>query len=121
MRQPSFAPPAEERLTHRDRVLREWLDNPDNMIPVHAVDDQVAWAGEPNWTELARRVYGRPGNVFARGSKARAEQRRPWGCEAARNTNRTIATDHGLNLRMLRAACYVFVAALTAMRDSEIH
>lgn len=121
VRQPSFAPPAEERLTHRDRVLREWLDNPDNVIPVHAVDDQVAWAGEPNWTELARLVYGRPSNVFARGSKARAEQRRLWVCEVARDPNRTIATDHGLNLRMLRAACYVFVAALTAMRDSEIH
>lgn len=121
VRVPSFAPPAEERLTHNDRVLREWLDNSDNLIPVHPVDDQVAWAGEPNWTELARLVYGQPSNVFGHGSKARAEQRRQWVCEVARDLNRTIATDHGLNLRMLRAACYVFVAALTAMRDSEIH
>lgn len=121
VRQPSFAPPAQERLTHRDRVLHEWLDNPDNLVPVHSLDDQVAWAGEPNWTELARLVYGQPSNVFGHGSKARAEQRRQWVCEVARDPNRTIATDHGLNLRMLRAACYVFVAALTAMRDSEIH
>ncbi|MFV2116979.1 hypothetical protein ACE14D_00355 [Streptomyces sp. Act-28] len=121
VRQPSFAPPVEERLTHNDRVLREWLDNQDNLIPVHPVVDQVAWAGEPNWTELVRLVYGRPSNVFGHGSRARAEQRRQWVCEVARAPNRTIATDHGLNLRMLRAACYVFVAALTAMRDSEIH
>ncbi|MXG28024.1 hypothetical protein [Streptomyces sp. YIM 132580] len=121
VRVPSFAPPADERLTHNDRVLREWLENQDNLIPVHPVDDQVAWAGEPNWTELARLVYGQPSNVFGHGNKARAEQRRQWVCEVARDPNPTIATDHGLNLRMLRAACYVFVAALTAMRDSEIH
>lgn len=122
VREPSFTPPGEERLTHRDRALLEWLDNPDNLIPVHPVHDQVAWAGEPNWTELARLVYGdQPTSVFATSSKAKAEQRRQWVREATRDPNRTIATDHGLNLRMLRAACYVFIAALTAMRDSEIH
>ncbi|MFB8107108.1 hypothetical protein ACFC3O_30590 [Streptomyces sp. NPDC056007] len=107
VRVPSFAPPADERLTHNDRVLREWLENQDNLIPVHPVDDQVAWAGEPNWTELVRLVYGQPSNVFGHGNKARAEQRRQWVCEVARDPNPTIATDHGLNLRMLRAACYV--------------
>ncbi len=106
VRVPSFAPPADERLTHNDRVLHEWLENQDNLIPVHPVDDQVAWAGEPNWTELARLVYGQPSNVFGHGNKARAEQRRQWVCEVARDPNLTIATDHGLNLRMLRAACY---------------
>jgi hypothetical protein len=121
VREPSFTPPAEKQLTHRDRVLLEWLDSPDNLIPVHPADDQVAWAGEPNWTELARLVYGRHINVFALGSKDKAMLRRQWVCEVARDPNRTIATDHGLNPRMLRAACYVFVAALTAMRDSEIH
>ncbi|MEV6655374.1 hypothetical protein [Streptomyces sp. NPDC051219] len=53
VRDPSFAPLAEERLIHRDRVVREWLENPDHSIPVHPADDQVAWAGEPNWTERA--------------------------------------------------------------------
>lgn len=121
VREPSFAPPVEERIAHRDRVLREWLDNPDNLIPVHPVHDQVAWAGEPNWTELARLIYGQPSNVFRLSSKARAEQRRQWVRDVARDPKRTVSTDHGLNLRMVRAACYAFVAALTAMRDSEIH
>ncbi|MEU1012921.1 hypothetical protein [Streptomyces sp. NPDC005890] len=121
VREPSFTPTAEKGLTHRDRVLLEWLDNPDNLIPVHRAADQVAWAGEPNWTELARLVYGQRSNVFGLGSKDKAKLRRQWVCEVARDPNRTIATDHGLNPRMLRAACYVFVAGLTAMRDSEIH
>nr|WP_237523254.1 transposase family protein [Streptomyces sp. SID8350] len=121
VREPSFTPPTEKRLTHRDRVLLERLDNPDNLIPVHRVDDQVAWAGEPNGTELARLVYGQRSSAFGLGSKGKAKLRRQWVCEVACDPNRTIATDHGLNPRMLRAACFVFVAALTAMRDSEIH
>ena len=40
--------------------------------------DQVAWAGEPNWTELTRLVYGQPSNVFGHGSKDRAAERRQW-------------------------------------------
>lgn len=113
------APSARESLTGNDGILRAWLANADNLIPIHPHGISTAWAGEPNWTVLSRLVFGRSASLFQTGRSEKVTQRRDWVRQVARDPKRTTQTNHGINPRMLRAACYVFVAALTAMRDSE--
>ncbi|MDH6128826.1 hypothetical protein [Kitasatospora sp. GP82] len=103
-----------------DDILKKWLADPSNLIPVHPDDDQTDRAGKPNWSETSRLIYGTDDNTNPLGHYRAAMHRRAWVVEAAKDPARVRPNDDGMGIRMLRAACYVFVAALTAMRDSEI-
>lgn len=46
VREPYFAPPAGKRLANSDRVLREWLGNPDNLMFRHTMS--ITAAQEPD-------------------------------------------------------------------------
>ncbi|QMU76863.1 hypothetical protein GXW83_15110 [Streptacidiphilus sp. PB12-B1b] len=104
-----------------DEALKRWLADPANIIPMHPADANVDWAGKPNWNEISRLVYGVE-TVYGplHCQRSGIEQRRAWIVEAAQDPARTRPNEDGMTIRMLRAACYVFVAALTAMRTSEI-
>ncbi|MCX4596467.1 hypothetical protein OG819_44515 [Streptomyces sp. NBC_01549] len=105
-----------------DATLQKWLANPANLIPVHAETSRLA-PGEPVWSALESLLYDTSErvDVFGSGSK-QGRRRRDLVLQAAVGERRTVYSDRQLDrdLRMLRASCYIFVAALSAMRDSEI-
>jgi hypothetical protein len=137
-----------------DDGLRKWLDNPGNRIPVRAVDDGVGKAGTAIWGTLARIIWGIP-NSDRFSSKAASGRARRLLVEEAVEAGRTMVmaanrywslpitctdaaqtlredgstrpwrthitqTELDVELRMLRAACYIFVTAMSLMRDSEV-
>ncbi|MEU7225113.1 hypothetical protein [Streptomyces chrestomyceticus] len=141
-----------------DEDVRHWLADPDNRVPVRAVDDMHDKAGTPIWATLARQIWGprdaarshpclkknrsrstmitqavEAGQfVLAGTERARAGWRAlPMPClqatavtrsDGSSSPWRTEITQGELDdeLRMLRAACYIFIAALSMMRDSEV-
>ncbi|NGO12121.1 hypothetical protein G5C60_32085 [Streptomyces sp. HC44] len=137
-----------------DAQIASWLADPDNHIPVRAVDDGVGKAGSVIWSTLARIIWGvSNGDRFtSKAASGRARRRlveeaagqgrtmvmagnRYWSlpiaCTDAAQTLREdgstrpwrthiTQTQLDVELRMLRAACYVFVTAMSLMRDSEV-
>jgi integrase len=142
-----------------DEDVRRWLADPDNRIPVRAVDDLHGKAGTPIWATLARQIWGprdaarshpclkrnrsrsalimqavQAGQVVLVDSTERSRagwRSLPMPCPHATTVTRsdgssgpwrTKITQGELDdeLRMLRAACYIFIAALSMMRDSEV-
>ncbi|MFD9223327.1 hypothetical protein ACFWDI_25730 [Streptomyces sp. NPDC060064] len=105
-----------------DATLQKWLANPANLVPVHAETSRLA-PGEPVWSALEALLYDTSErvDVFGIGSK-QGRRRRDLVLQAAVGERRIVYWDKQLarDLRMLRASCYIFVAALSAMRDSEI-
>ncbi|MFJ5779830.1 hypothetical protein [Streptomyces sp. NPDC093094] len=137
-----------------DEELRQWLAQADNRVPVRSADDGVGRAGTVIWSTLARLIWGIPtGDRFtSHAASGRARRRLVEGAVASGRTTvmaanrywslptpcpdaaltlrkdgttrpwRTHITQSELTveLRMLRAACYVFVTAMSLMRDSEV-
>ncbi|MFJ1957708.1 hypothetical protein ACIOGT_31075 [Streptomyces microflavus] len=142
-----------------DEDVKSWLADPDNRIPVRAVDDLHGKAGTPIWATLARQIWGprdaarsypclkvnRARSAMIRRAmeagqivlvhsteRSRAGWRSlPMSCSQATVITRTDGisvpwrteiTQGELDdeLRMLRAACYIFIVALSMMRDSEV-
>lgn len=106
-----------------DAQVKKWLADPANRIPVRRESSVHGPAGEPVWLTLESRVFGTVtrANVFTSGT-ARTRQRQQWVREAITEDRTDYIEDGDLEhaLRMVRAACYVFIAALTLMRDSEL-
>ncbi|MGV4923835.1 integrase [Streptomyces sp. BHT-5-2] len=127
-----------------EHVIR-WLAGPDRTVPLH--HGGCGQAGEPNWSLLAELMGRGSGNAFSskghagnRVSRAReivlqalAEGRgRPGSLiEHLTEVDRPDGSRGpwhpgidpwalGHECRALRAACYIFVAAMSMMRDSEI-
>jgi hypothetical protein len=105
-----------------DATLRAWLDDPDNRIPVHGPGATKGTPGEPVWKALERLIWSRSGNIRFFTTRPAGLRRRDWVRAAAADPARVEEPEFVLpnDLRMLRAACYVFVAAVSMMRDSEI-
>ncbi|MGW2229451.1 hypothetical protein [Streptomyces formicae] len=109
-----------------DEMLLAWLADQDNRIVVHGPGSPQGIPGEPVWRDLERRVYGNttPSIKYfpARKGRPAGARRRAWARQAAADPTRVDHYEGRLPnaLRMLRAACYVFVAAISMMRDSEI-
>ncbi|MEU6609997.1 hypothetical protein ABZ922_33950 [Streptomyces shenzhenensis] len=106
-----------------DAQVQQWLADPANRIPVRLEASVHGPAGEPVWLTLEGRVFGTVtrANVFTSGT-ARTRQRQQWVREAITEGRTDYIEDGDLEhaLRMVRAACYIFIAALTLMRDSEL-
>ncbi|MCX4807036.1 hypothetical protein OG594_36375 [Streptomyces sp. NBC_01214] len=142
-----------------DEDVKRWLADPDNRIPVRAVDDLHDKAGTPIWATLARQIWGprdaARSHPCLKANRARSEmimraietgqvvlvdsaersragwRSLPMACPQATVVTRTDGTSGPWRtqitqgelddeLRMLRAACYIFIAALSMMRDSEV-
>ncbi|MDT0425388.1 hypothetical protein [Streptomyces evansiae] len=154
--------PQSRRPASRDQLdedLKRWLADPDNRIPVRAVEDLHDKAGTPVWATLARQIWGprdaARSHPCLKANRARSAMIRkameagqivlvdstersragwrslPMPCPQATVVTRkdgtsgpwrTEITQGELDdeLRMLRAACYIFIAALSMMRDSEV-
>ncbi|MFH8384718.1 hypothetical protein ACH4E7_27895 [Kitasatospora sp. NPDC018058] len=118
VRPPQRLSPAEQ-----DEILRRWLDAPANLIPLRSPDTQTGEPAEPDWNEVARLVYEAEYSdaLSLGGSHHRAAARRAWIRQVVASApERTRPVDTSQTPRVLRAAGYIWVAALTAMRDSEI-
>lgn len=105
-----------------DATLRAWLEDPTNLIPIYPTDAALGTPGGIAWRFLESAVYETPGQTIGLSLQSRGKRRREWVRQAAAEEGRTfLYQDEPLsNLRMLRAACYIFLIALTAMRDSEV-
>ncbi|MCX5165004.1 hypothetical protein OOK39_37945 [Streptomyces sp. NBC_00264] len=107
-----------------DDTLHRWLADPTNVIPVHANGSVVDRAGEPVWSRLEELVLETPGQMSLFNTTSQASQLRREAVlhVLAMGTHQVVSYERKLilELHMLRAACYIFVAALSAMRDSEI-
>ena len=106
-----------------DAAIRDWLEDPSHLVPVRLPKDPAAGPAEPAWSSLARAIFGPDAvvSVFNGGTRP-CDQRRAWARQAVA-AGRFQEEQHGQllrELRMVRAACYIFTAALTMMRDSEI-
>lgn len=116
----------QQQAKHLDEMLLAWLDDPNNRIVVHGPGSTQGIPGEPVWRDLERRVYGNdtPSIKYfpARKNRPAGARRRKWVRQAAADPARVDHYEGVLpnGLRMIRAASYVFVAAISMMRDSEI-
>ncbi|MGW4890689.1 hypothetical protein ACWEQL_00240 [Kitasatospora sp. NPDC004240] len=116
-------PPQRLSPAELDEILRRWLDDPASLIPLRSPDTQTGEPAEPDWNEVARLVYEAEYSdaLSLGGSHHRAAARRAWVRQMVASTpERTRPVDTSQTPRMVRAACYIWVAGLTAMRDSEI-
>ncbi|GGP72265.1 hypothetical protein [Streptomyces abikoensis] len=106
-----------------DEQVQQWLADPANRIPVRRETSTHGPAGEPVWLTLESRMFGSVAraNIFTSGT-ARSRRRQQWVREAITEDRTDYIEDGDLEqaLRMVRAACYIFIAALTLMRDSEL-
>ncbi|MFD9685142.1 hypothetical protein ACFXPX_04630 [Kitasatospora sp. NPDC059146] len=106
-----------------DERIDLWLRNPENLIPVHIrlePGDQGVPDGEPVWRLFTRQVFGRRYPAAFETNHPAVEPRKERIRQAVRDPLRRTGDSRGLDeLRMIRAACYVFITALSAMRDSE--
>jgi integrase len=138
-----------------DQKLRQWLADPNNLVPVRGKADRNAPAGTVVFETLRREVLGEDDRSDLNGRSSKASQRRrEWIEEAVARGQVEIIDGSGYRarrhpcpgfaevtradgtmgpwrtgitleeldaeLRMVRAACYVFIVAMSAMRDSEI-
>lgn len=131
-----------------DTLLDQWLAAPDAYVPVHRLTYGRFKRGEIHWTLLSWLfTQGRSPNAMADGRVPHVASRRRRILAALENGSATIApgglatpithVEHadgtagpwidGLDpatlraqIKILRNACYVFCAALSMMRDSEL-
>ncbi|MEU1288286.1 integrase [Kitasatospora sp. NPDC005856] len=134
---------ARSRVDFLAAAVRRWLRDPRNLVPLHhAREPAVRNVGGVHWSLLALKLgYARETSAFKGGHRgARAAvmaavergQCRPAGlldeyAQVVRADGTTGPWHPGLDprclyseIRVLRTACYVFVAALSMMRDGEI-
>lgn len=142
--------PREERIRVLDanQAIETWLGSNAATVPLHRMSYGRFAEGEIHWTLLSLLVSdGHSKSIFAETDRADVRGRRQriaasiegGAIKAARGGLRTTATDvqrmdgsigpwiDGFDpatiraqLKILRNACYVFCAALTMMRDSEL-
>lgn len=132
------------RSKNLDKVLKSYLENRDNFIPLHVSDTLSAQRGEINWSALALRL-GHSGMFL--GSTTRTGRQRRKRIQDAINSgfptrygglprDPSLVTlpdgtkkpwCDGLDetslqkpLHQLHAACFIFISALTLMRASEV-
>lgn len=131
-----------------EALLEQWLARPDGYIPLHRLTYGRFKRGDVHWTLLSLlATAGRTPNAFADNKKPHVVRRRQQVLQAldAGSTRQvfgglTTPVSHvdrqdgssgpwieGLDpatvrahLKILRNACYVFCAALSMMRDSEL-
>jgi hypothetical protein len=122
--------------------LRGWLARPENLVPVHhGGEPDVRDIGSAHWSLLALQIGIQQDANLSPRSRLRAlvidavqrGQCRPAGlvqhyAQVSRVDGRTGDWHRGLSprclqaeIRVLRVACYIFVSALSMMRDGEIH
>lgn len=142
--------PREERVAVRDpdQTIETWLAGAGSAVPVHRMSYGRFAEGETHWTLLSLLVSdGHSKHLFAETSRAEVRRRR-HRVETAIKAGEVPAVRGGLltkpsdvqradgsigpwidgfdpatiraQLKILRNACYVFCAALTMMRDSEL-
>lgn len=142
--------PRDERVAVRnpDQAIETWLDSTGSAVPLHRMSYGRFTEGEIHWTLLSLLVSdGNSKHLFAETSRAEVRRRRQrivtsidaGEIPTARGGLRSKPTDvrkadgsigpwiDGFDpatiraqLKVLRNACYVFCAALTMMRDSEL-
>jgi hypothetical protein len=147
--------PARRRSRDLDEQVQRWLCDPRRVIPVHDGGDARGQRGEPVWEAIERLATGRGAiRLFsAQGEAGRRRRRLVYAALAERGVQVLAApadvrdyrypcpgfteVERGdgargpwraqislreldVELRMIRAAGYIFIAALTLMRDSEI-
>ncbi|MFC9740527.1 hypothetical protein ACFVKC_21705 [Streptomyces noursei] len=105
-----------------DDEVDRWLKNPANLVPVHPRRGQPSPAIEPVWKFLSTLVFGRRQFAAFETNHPAVAARKERVRQIVQDPARRMPFDNrGLNeLRMIRAACYVFITALSAMRDSEV-
>lgn len=134
------------RLTTVDAALEDWLTSAVGYVPVHRLTRGRFESGQVHWTLLSLLItHGHNGTIFtAMTASPRRRERvrqaiaagtvavRPGGLpvaitEVTRTDGSTGPWIDGLDpatvaeqRKLLRNACYVFCAALTMMRDSEL-
>ncbi|WP_051711916.1 hypothetical protein [Streptomyces sp. NRRL S-350] len=105
-----------------DERLDAWLANRGNLIPVHTRPFRGRPTGEPVWAVLETLVYGgyseRAFRTDGPAALQRVDKVRTVAQDPARRTPHHHRQLH--ELRTIRAACYIFITALSAMRDSEV-
>ena len=142
--------PREDRVAVRDpdQAIETWLQDAGSAVPLHRMSLGRFSEGEIHWTLLSLLVSdGHSKQLFAETSRADVRRRRERVATAI--DNREIPTARGglrstptdvtrvdgsigpwidgfdpatirTQLKLLRNACYVFCAALSMMRDSEL-
>lgn len=142
-------PPATERAPGNAIVLLQWLQESENFIPIHpdgAGDTPGSPIGESsiNWSILSRMVTGgRTRNMFTGSANSVSNlrkivsapeyvhRRRPFNLlpdalklDSTEGEKPWISgltpTQLWHEIKLLRSACYIFVAALSMLRDSEL-
>lgn len=141
-------PPTKTRLRDATALVSQWASNPTNRVPIHRLTNGRFRAGEIHWTLLSLLISnGTSRSIFAATSNPHVRERRQL-IENALQTNVLTTQPGGLTTRatsitrldgttgpwisgfdpatttrqitVLRTACYIFTAALTMMRDSEL-
>lgn len=141
-------PPTNTRLRDATALVSQWASNPTNRVPIHRLTNGRFRAGEIHWTLLSLLISnGTSRSIFAATSNPHVRERRQL-IENALQTNVLTTQPGGLTTRassitrldgttgpwisgfdpatttrqitVLRTACYIFTAALTMMRDSEL-
>lgn len=142
-------PPATARAPGNASVLLQWLQDSENFIPTHphgvSNTPQFVMGEAPiNWTILSRMVTGgRSRNMFIGSGNSVSNLRNIVSAPEYRNRRRIFnllpdalevesvegakpwvseftPTQLWHEVKMLRSACYIFVAALSMLRDSEL-
>lgn len=136
------------RIQNPDRMLRDWLAQEANAVPVHRLTYGRFRKGDLHWSLLSLMVTdGHSRQLFMDLSEPSVVARRDLVIQAiedrsAKTKNGGLATPAThvtradgsvgpwidgfdpatirMHVKMLRNACYVFCAALTMMRDSEL-
>ncbi|MFI6145107.1 integrase [Streptomyces sp. NPDC051109] len=123
--------------------LRAWLADPDNLVPLHDeyLPPRITDAGQVHWGLLSFLIgIDKKANIFTkprglreivveaveRGQCANASLLAEYA-QVKRSDGTTAGWTRGLaprsmmrEIEILRIACYIFVAALSMMRDSEV-
>ncbi|MFD4611357.1 hypothetical protein ACFWOT_25375 [Streptomyces sp. NPDC058440] len=105
-----------------DDEVDRWLKEPGNLIPVHPRRGQPSPEIEPVWKSLSTMIFGRRQFAAFETNHPAVAARKDRVRQVVQDPARRMPFDNrGLTeLRMIRAACYVFITALSAMRDSEV-
>lgn len=136
-----------QRLTHADDLIAAWIADPASRVPIHRMTYGRFRAGEIHWALLAllvsnghsATIFTSPQNVAERRQSQIRSLLAGGGLKSTPGGLRTQPTSvqrldgsfgpwiSGFDpatireqLAVLRTACYIFTAALTMMRDSEL-
>lgn len=141
------APDDRVRVDDPDRALERWLTDRRHTVPLHRLTYGRSRQGEINWSLLSLLITDGHSKLLFHGSETMATTRRqriqdaishgainavPGGLTTQANAVTRADGSVGpwidgfdpatirMHLKILRNACYVFCAALTMMRDSEL-